>query len=84
MNDVNQRKSTRVLVKRAVLQRLIRECKIMKSRTAAILTCDCALQGLVAEDVFGSRFESLLRSDVRSLKNAIKMSELELGEIVAE
>ncbi len=69
-------------VRRIVVKRLVRECKIMQSRVEALLRCDAARANLAADDVFGRRYETLLRADVRSLGQVVKLGERDLGEIV--
>ena len=58
--------------------RLIEDCKFARSRLGAILACNPAIDALVAEDVFGGRFDELLQSDIRSLTEAINSGEQEL------
>jgi hypothetical protein len=54
----------------------------MESRVTAILNCDDAISHLVAEDVFGQRYSSILRADRRQLQHAIRIGERDLGEVV--
>jgi hypothetical protein len=61
---------------------LVRECKIMRTRVQAIVNCHEAISSLVAEDVFGSRYSALLKTDLRSLTDAISLGEKELDEVI--
>ena len=83
--DRNVSKSKRLTgeigtTQRDVVRRLVRECKIMKSRVEALL--NFALDELVAYDVFGSQYEKLLKADVRALRRVVVLGERDLGEVV--
>ncbi len=82
MGKQQRNKSVRLSVRRQVLRRLIRECKIMRSRVDAILDCDEALAHLTAYDEFGAEYDKLLAADTRMLATAIVSGERELGECV--
>lgn len=69
-------------VRRVVTRRLVKECKILQSRISSLLGCENAIRTLTSEDVFGGRYERLLRQDVRCLERAIKVGERELNETV--
>ena len=82
MGNHRLKKSERLSVRRQVLRRLVRECKIMRSRVEAILNCEAALAHLTEYDEFGAEYDKLLTADTRMLATAIVSGERELGERV--
>jgi hypothetical protein len=82
MAKLHNKLQSRQPIRRDVVRRLVRECKVMQSRAQAVLNCEDAINHLSAGDVFGGQYPRLLKEDVRSLRRTIELAERELREVV--